>query len=140
MKIFKDRVALVTSGASGIGFGMVQNFLKQGRKCVIVDFNAGYLEELRDLLRDRVDVHLVHADVADRDQVRAAAQEATRIFGRIHVLCNNAGIGAGGACWMRPFHATRTCRRVARVSRRGGARWSPKNTRCPSRTERRASG
>jgi NAD(P)-dependent dehydrogenase (short-subunit alcohol dehydrogenase family) len=96
MKIFKDRVALVTGGASGIGYGMVQNFLQLGMKCVIVDFNAAYLEELRDALRGRVDVHLVQADVGDRDQVRSAAQEAKRIFGRIHVLCNNAGIGGGG--------------------------------------------
>ncbi len=47
-------------------------------------------------LRARADVHLVQADVGDRDQVRSAAQEATRVFGKIHVLCNNAGIGGGG--------------------------------------------
>jgi NAD(P)-dependent dehydrogenase (short-subunit alcohol dehydrogenase family) len=96
MKLFKDRVALVTGGASGIGLGLVQNFLKLDMKCVIVDFNAAYLDELRDTLRARADVHLVQADVGDRDQVRAAAQEAIRMFGRIHVLCNNAGIGGGG--------------------------------------------
>jgi NAD(P)-dependent dehydrogenase (short-subunit alcohol dehydrogenase family) len=50
MKIFKDRVALVTGGASGIGHGMVRNFLKLGMKCVIVDFNAAYLAELREAL------------------------------------------------------------------------------------------
>jgi NAD(P)-dependent dehydrogenase (short-subunit alcohol dehydrogenase family) len=96
MKLFKDRVALVTGGASGIGLGLVQNFLKLDMKCVIVDFNPAYLDELRDTLRARADVHLVQADVGDRDQVRAAAQEAIRMFGRIHVLCNNAGIGGGG--------------------------------------------
>jgi NAD(P)-dependent dehydrogenase (short-subunit alcohol dehydrogenase family) len=96
MKLFKDRVALVTGGASGIGLGLVQNFLKLDMKCVIVDFNAAYLDELRDTLCARADVHLVQADVGDRDQVRAAAQEAIRMFGRIHVLCNNAGIGGGG--------------------------------------------
>jgi NAD(P)-dependent dehydrogenase (short-subunit alcohol dehydrogenase family) len=96
MKIFKDRVAVVTGGASGIGYGMVQNFLKLGMKCVIVDFNAAYLDELRDSLHGRGDVHLVQADVGDRDQVRAAAQQALRIFGKIHVLCSNAGIGGGG--------------------------------------------
>jgi NAD(P)-dependent dehydrogenase (short-subunit alcohol dehydrogenase family) len=96
MRIFKDRVAFVTGGASGIGYGMVQNFLKLGMKAVIVDFNAAYLAELRPALRGRPDVHLLQADVGDRDQVRAAAQEAVRVFGRIHVLCNNAGIGGGG--------------------------------------------
>jgi NAD(P)-dependent dehydrogenase (short-subunit alcohol dehydrogenase family) len=96
MKIFKDRIALVTGGASGIGLGMVQNFLDLGMKCVILDFNATYLDELRQSLRSRADVHLVHTDVGDRDQVRSAAEEAIRIFGRIHVLCNNAGVGGGG--------------------------------------------
>jgi NAD(P)-dependent dehydrogenase (short-subunit alcohol dehydrogenase family) len=96
MKIFKDRIAVVTGGASGIGLGMVRNFLDLGMKCVIVDFNSTYLDELRDSLRGRVDVHFVHTDVGDRDQVRSAAQEAIRVFGRIHVLCNNAGIGGGG--------------------------------------------
>ena len=96
MKIFKDRVAFVTGGASGIGYGMVQNFLKLGMKAVIVDFNPDYLSELRAALHGRPDVQLLQADVGDRDQVRAAAQEAIRMFGRIHVLCNNAGIGGGG--------------------------------------------
>jgi NAD(P)-dependent dehydrogenase (short-subunit alcohol dehydrogenase family) len=96
MKIFKDRVAFVTGGASGIGFGMVQNFLKHGMKVVIVDFNSSYLEELRPVMHDRQDAHLIRADIGDRDQVRAAADEAIRVFGKLHVLCNNAGIGGGG--------------------------------------------
>ena len=96
MKIFKDRVAFVTGGAGGIGYGMVQNFLKLGMKAVIVDFNQRYLEELRASLHGHRDVHLVQADIADRDQVHAAAQEAIQVFGKINVLCNNAGIGGGG--------------------------------------------
>ena len=50
MKIFSGRVAFVTGGASGIGFGLVQNFLKVGMKVVIVDFNRGYIEEVRGML------------------------------------------------------------------------------------------
>ena len=96
MKIFSGRVAFVTGGASGIGSGMVQNFLKLGMKVVIVDFNPRYLEEARTAFAGRKDVHLVQADVGDRDQVRKAADEALRAFGKIHVLCNNAGIGGGG--------------------------------------------
>jgi NAD(P)-dependent dehydrogenase (short-subunit alcohol dehydrogenase family) len=96
MKIFSGRVAFVTGGASGIGSGMVQNFLKLGMKVVIVDFNPRYLEEARTRFAGRKDVHLVQADVSDRDQVRKAAEDAIRTFGKIHVLCNNAGIGGGG--------------------------------------------
>ncbi|HTC45599.1 MAG TPA: SDR family oxidoreductase [Steroidobacteraceae bacterium] len=96
MRTFKDRVAFVTGGASGIGYGMAQNLLQQGMKVVIVDFNAAYLDELRSRLQERRDLHLIQADVGDREQVRAAAAEALRVFGRIHVLCSNAGIGGGG--------------------------------------------
>ena len=96
MKNFSGRVAVVTGGASGIGYGMVENFLKLGMKVVIVDFNPGYLEEARHALADRNDVHFVRADVGNRDEVRAAAAEAVRAFGKIHVLCNNAGVGGGG--------------------------------------------
>jgi NAD(P)-dependent dehydrogenase (short-subunit alcohol dehydrogenase family) len=96
MKNFSGKVAFVTGGASGIGSGLVQNFLKLGMKVVIVDFNRDYLQEARQLLAGRNDVHIVEADVGDRDQVRAAADEAIRAFGKIHVLCNNAGIGGGG--------------------------------------------
>lgn len=96
MKVFKDRVAFVTGGASGIGLGMVKNFLKLGMKAVVVDFNTAYLSELRASLQGRADVHLVQADIGDRAQVRAATDEAIKTFGRIHVLCNNAGIGGGG--------------------------------------------
>ena len=96
MKIFSGRVAFVTGGASGIGYGMVQNFLKLGMKVAIVDFNRSYLQEVEQALAGRKDVCFVQADVGDRDQVRAAADQALRAFGKIHVLCNNAGIGGGG--------------------------------------------
>ena len=96
MKHFAGRIAFVTGGASGIGYGLVQNFLRQGMKVVAVDFNRSYLQEKRQALAGRNDVHFIEADVGDRDQVRSAADEAVRLFGRIHVLCNNAGVGGGG--------------------------------------------
>jgi len=96
MKHFSGRVAFVTGGASGIGYGLVRNFLKQGMKVVVVDWNAAHLREVREELAGRNDVHFVQADVGDRDQVRGAAAEAVRAFGKIHVLCNNAGVSGGG--------------------------------------------
>lgn len=95
MKIFSGRTAFVTGGASGIGYGLVQNFLKLGMKVVIVDFNRDYLQEVQQALAGRDDVHFVEADVGDREQVRAAADQAIRRFGKIHVLCNNAGVSGG---------------------------------------------
>lgn len=96
MKIFKDRVAFVTGGASGIGYGMVQNFLREGMKVVIVDYNPSHCDEIRQIHSGDSSVHIVKADVADRDQVRAAADEAVRVFGKINVLCNNAAVNGGG--------------------------------------------
>jgi NAD(P)-dependent dehydrogenase (short-subunit alcohol dehydrogenase family) len=95
MKIFSGRVAVVTGGASGIGYGMVQNFLQEGMKVVIVDWNEKHLSEARQALSGNNAVHFVRADVGDRDSVRAAADEAIRVFGKIHVLCNNAGVNGG---------------------------------------------
>jgi NAD(P)-dependent dehydrogenase (short-subunit alcohol dehydrogenase family) len=65
-------------------------------RVVGVDFNPDYLAEVRRELAGRDDVLFVQADVGDREQLRAAADEAIGRFGKIHVLCNNAGIGGGG--------------------------------------------
>ena len=96
MKIFKGRTAFVTGGASGIGLGMVQNFLREGMNVVIADFNRDHLKEAGELLGDRRDVYCIEVDVGDRDELRSAADEAVGVFGKIHVLCNNAGVGGGG--------------------------------------------
>ena len=97
MKKFAGRVAFVTGGASGIGYGLVQNFLKLGMKVVVADFNRDHLQEVQQALAGRDDVRCLQVDVADRDQLRVAAEETIRVFGKIHVLCNNAGVGGGDA-------------------------------------------
>ena len=105
MKHFSGRVAFVTGGASGIGYGLVQNFLKLGMKVVAVDFNQAYLQEKQQALAGRTDVHFLHADVGDRDQLRAAADEAIRRFGKIHVsVTTRASVAAA-------IHSTRISKR-----------------------------
>jgi len=96
MKNFSGKVALVTGGASGIGYGLVRSFLGLGMKVSVVDLSREHLAEVQRELDGRRDVHLVRADVGDREQVRAAAEETLGTFGKIHVLCNNAGVGGGG--------------------------------------------
>jgi NAD(P)-dependent dehydrogenase (short-subunit alcohol dehydrogenase family) len=105
MRHFAGRVAFVTGGASGIGYGLVRNFLREGMKVVVVDWNAEHLAEVRGELAGRSDVHFVRADVGDREQVRSAAAEAIRTFGKIHVLCNNAGVSGGGNAEDADFEA-----------------------------------
>ena len=98
MKNFAGKVAFVTGGASGIGLGMARNFLAEGMKVVIADYNQDHLDQAREILKGNNATHLIKVDVADRESLRAAAQETLDVFGKIHLLCNNAGVGGGGSC------------------------------------------
>ncbi len=97
MKNFAGKVAFVTGGASGIGLGMVRNFLAEGMKVVVADWNEAHLGQAREVLKGNNAAHFIKVNVADREDVRRAAQETLDVFGKIHVLCNNAGIGGTGA-------------------------------------------
>lgn len=94
---FSGKTAFVTGGASGIGLGMARNFLAEGMKVVIADYNEEHIAGARERLKGNNAAHFIKVDVADRDSLRAAAQETLDMFGKIHVLCNNAGVGGGGA-------------------------------------------
>lgn len=96
MKHFAERVAFITGGASGIGYGMAHNFLREGMRVAVVDWNTEHIEEARGKLAALGAVHFIRADVGNRDELREAAREAIRVFGKIHVLCNNAGVSGGG--------------------------------------------
>lgn len=96
MQNLSGKVAFVTGGASGIGFGMARNFLSEGMKVVIADYNEAHLATAREELAGSNAVHFIKVDVSDRAAMRAAAEEALQVFGKIHILCNNAGVGGGG--------------------------------------------
>ncbi len=96
MKNFAGKVAFVTGGASGIGLGIARNLLAEGMRVVMADWNEEHIAGARELLKGNNAAHFIRVNVADRDDVRRAAQEALDVFGKIHVLCNNAGVGGGG--------------------------------------------
>ena len=96
MENFAGKVAFVTGGASGIGLGMARNFLAEGMKVVMADWNEEHLAQAREILKGNNAAHFIKVNVADRESLRAAAQETLDVFGKIHLLCNNAGVGGGG--------------------------------------------
>lgn len=93
MQHLEGRTALVTGGASGIGLGMVRAFLEEGMNVAIADVRDDHLAAARNLLGDRADTFFLRLDVTDRAAMADAAARLGDRFGRLHVLCNNAGVG-----------------------------------------------
>jgi NAD(P)-dependent dehydrogenase (short-subunit alcohol dehydrogenase family) len=97
MQDFKGKVAVVTGAAGGIGRGMAETFVAAGMKVVLSDVEESALMQTSESLRGAgADVHAVRTDVADPAQIEALAKATLERFGKVHVLCNNAGIAAGG--------------------------------------------
>jgi NAD(P)-dependent dehydrogenase (short-subunit alcohol dehydrogenase family) len=95
MREVEGRTAFVTGGASGIGLGMATAFAAAGMNVVIADLRRDHIETALERL-DGERVHAIELDVTDREGFTRAADEAERVFGNVHVLCNNAGVGVLG--------------------------------------------
>jgi NAD(P)-dependent dehydrogenase (short-subunit alcohol dehydrogenase family) len=97
MENVKGKTAFVTGGASGIGLGISKVFVKNGMKVVIADARQHAIDEAMAYFRENGgDVHAIRFNVTDREAYARAADEAESVFGNIHVLVNNAGVGTGG--------------------------------------------
>ncbi|EHJ62422.1 SDR family NAD(P)-dependent oxidoreductase [Novosphingobium pentaromativorans] len=101
MENCKGKVAIVTGGASGIGFGIAQAAARRGADIVLADIAADKLEAAAAALRDAAGVRVigVPTDVADPGALDALAEATYREFGRADMLFNNAGISSIGASW-----------------------------------------
>ena len=100
MRDLAGKVAVVTGGASGIGHAMATRFAKEGMKLVLVDVEAGPLAEATQRFEDEgVEVLAQQLDVSDAAKMDGLASAALERFGAVHVVCNNAGVGAGGPMW-----------------------------------------
>jgi NAD(P)-dependent dehydrogenase (short-subunit alcohol dehydrogenase family) len=96
MDEFGGRVAVVTGAASGIGLALAKRFAREGMKLVLADVEAGPLAEAETAIRaGGADAIALRVDVMQQDEVGRLADAAFRAFGRVHVLCNNAGVGGG---------------------------------------------
>jgi NAD(P)-dependent dehydrogenase (short-subunit alcohol dehydrogenase family) len=99
MKDFEGRTAFITGGASGIGLGIAGAFLQSGMRVVIADRRRDHMDEAMARLKPWVaskQVHALRLDVTDRAAMAAAADETEHVFGKLHVLVNNAGVGLQG--------------------------------------------
>lgn len=105
MKDLKDRIAVVTGGASGMGLGMARAFADAGARLVLADIEAEPLEAAAAGLRDAgAEAIGIPCDVSDSESVAALRDQTLQAYGAVHVLCNNAGVGGGnpGAIWEQP--------------------------------------
>jgi NADP-dependent 3-hydroxy acid dehydrogenase YdfG len=95
MKDLSGKIAFITGGGSGVGLGIAQAFLEAGMRTVVSDFMPQHLEEAQAHLHSyRDNVRFIRLDVRDRAAFAAAADEAEQMFGKVHVVCNNAGVGS----------------------------------------------
>jgi NAD(P)-dependent dehydrogenase (short-subunit alcohol dehydrogenase family) len=97
MKELKGRVAFITGGGSGIGFGIATRAAEAGMKVAIADVRPDHLEQgLAKLRAAGADAHGILVDVADAAAVERAAEETIKVFGKVHLVCNNAGVSIFG--------------------------------------------
>ncbi|MHB8575800.1 MAG: SDR family NAD(P)-dependent oxidoreductase [Dehalococcoidia bacterium] len=101
MRDFAGKVAVVTGAASGIGLGLAERFAQEGMKVVLADVEVDALDVAVKALRQHEhDVLGVVTDVSRADAVEALAAKTLEQYGAVHILCNNAGVAAGGgAVW-----------------------------------------
>jgi len=86
----KDKVAIVTGGARGIGEAIARAYVEEGAKVVIADVEIAKGEELAESIGGAAIA--VRLDVRDKDQIAAAVAKAVETFGGIDILVNNAGV------------------------------------------------
>jgi len=97
MQDVAGKTAFITGGAHGVGYGMAHRFLEAGMNVVVSDIRGDALGAAVDRLREVAGpVRGIQVDVTDRAAMARAADEAEAAFGKVHVLCNNAGINVFG--------------------------------------------
>jgi NAD(P)-dependent dehydrogenase (short-subunit alcohol dehydrogenase family) len=97
MREFAGKTAFVTGGAAGIGLALGRAFAQSGMKVMLADIEADALQAaVKSLQEISPDIGGTICDVADAASFERAAQASFDAFGRVHVVCNNAGVAAGG--------------------------------------------
>jgi len=96
----KDRVAIVTGGARGIGHAIAERFLRSGAGVCLWDIDAAALDAAKAELSALGQVHTAVVDLTSIESVESAAASTIGAFGKIDILVNNAGIaGTNAKTW-----------------------------------------
>lgn len=97
MRDLTGKTAFITGGASGLGLAMAHAFGEASMNVMLADIEEAPLAAAVQDLEDRqIRASGVLCDVAVRNAVEAAAAKTIETFGKVHLVCNNAGVGAGG--------------------------------------------
>ena len=100
MNNFREKVAVITGAASGFGREFARLGARLGMKLVLADVQRDALDAIQDeLLAQGAQSIALACDVRRAEQVQALADAAMEQFGIVHLLFNNAGVGAGGLVW-----------------------------------------
>jgi len=100
MKELKQKVAVVTGGASGLGRSLALAFAREGMRVAIADVDASGLERVAEEFRALgFDALVQHTDVTQGEDVDALADRVVAELGGVHLVCNNAGVALTAPAW-----------------------------------------
>jgi NAD(P)-dependent dehydrogenase (short-subunit alcohol dehydrogenase family) len=96
MDVFKDKVAVVTGAASGIGLALAERFAAEGMKVALADIEEKPLAAAEAAIKAAGGtVMAMRTDMLRESEIKRLADTVFAAWGKVHVLCNNAGVGGG---------------------------------------------
>ena len=100
MNTFQGKIAVITGAASGIGRALAERCVQEGMKVVLADIEEQALFQVsRELTAQGAQTLAIPTDVSQAAEVETLARKAFETYSEVHLLFNNAGVGAGKTAW-----------------------------------------